>query len=174
MKRRRFLGGLGATFLAPPVFAIDYLSFDEARALLFPGATAFVPMTLDGAASRLAQPVPRPRLARLRAYDVRANEARAGYVVADAVIGKFEYIDYAVALAPDFTIRQVEILAYRESHGHEIRQSAWRAQFQGKGPADSLRLNDDIRNVSGATLSCSHVTDGVRTIVALVREAATR
>lgn len=174
MKRRSFLGGLGATILAPPVFAVEYLSLDQARALLFPGATAFVPMPLDGAASRLAPPVPPARFSRLRAYDVRTGETRTGFLVADAVIGKFEYIDYAVALAPDVTIRQVEILAYRESHGHEIRQSAWRAQFQGKGPADPLRLNDDIRNVSGATLSCSHVTDGVRTIVALVREGVTR
>jgi len=29
-------------------------------------------------------------------------------------------------------------------------------------------LGDDIANISGATLSCTHVTDGVRRIVAVV------
>jgi hypothetical protein len=65
-------------------------------------------------------------------------------------------------------VRQVEILSYRESHGYEIRQDAWRAQFVGKGPAAPIRIGDDIRNISGATLSCTHVTDGVHLIVALV------
>jgi len=29
-------------------------------------------------------------------------------------------------------------------------------------------VGDDIANISGATLSCTHVTDGVRRIVAVV------
>jgi len=54
------------------------------------------------------------------------------------VIGKFEQIDYAVALGPDARVLAVEILAYRESHGGEVRLPAWRNQFVGKGPADPI------------------------------------
>ena len=68
-------------------------------------------------------------------------------------------------------MKQVEILAYRESHGGEVRLPAWRRQFVGKTAASPLRVGDDIANISGATLSCTHVTDGVRRIVAIVELA---
>ena len=64
-------------------------------------------------------------------------------------------------------LRGIEILDYRESHGGEIRDAKWRAQFLGKTAADPLQLDRDIRNISGATLSCRHVTDGVKRLLAL-------
>jgi hypothetical protein len=166
MKRRRFLGSLAATALAPPVFATDYMSAAEAQRLLFPDADAFVLADLARGAARLS--VPGARLARMHALEAKHGGTRLGFVVTDAVIGKFELIGFAVALTPASEVRQVEILSYRESHGYEIRQDAWRAQFVGKGPAAPIRIGDDIRNISGATLSCTHVTDGVHLIVALV------
>jgi hypothetical protein len=68
-------------------------------------------------------------------------------------------------------VRSLDILAYRESHGDAIRLASWRAQFTGKTAADPVRLDDDIRNVSGATLSCRHVTEGVHRLLALYRRA---
>jgi Na+-translocating ferredoxin:NAD+ oxidoreductase RnfG subunit len=91
-----------------------------------------------------------------------------GAVVVDEVVGKFELITYAVGLSADGTVKQVEILSYRESHGHEIRLPAWRKQFVGKTAASPLQVGEDIANISGATLSCKHVTDGVKRIVAIV------
>ena len=41
-------------------------------------------------------------------------------------------------------------------------------QFVGKGAESALRVSDDIANISGATMSSTHVTDGVRRIVAVV------
>ncbi len=73
-----------------------------------------------------------------------------------------------MGIALDGSVRQVEILSYRESHGFEIRLPAWRRQFVGKGATSAMRIGEDIANISGATLSCTHVTDGVRRIVAVV------
>jgi len=36
----------------------------------------------------------------------------------------------------------------------------------GKKPGERLRLGKDIQNVSGATLSCRHITDGVTRLLA--------
>ena len=83
------------------------------------------------------------------------------------MIGKQEYIGYAVALDVNGRVLRVDILAYRETHGWEIRNERWRAQFAGKTAADPVQLNQDIANISGATLSCRHVTDGVRRLLAL-------
>ena len=75
--------------------------------------------------------------------------------------------DYSVALDPAGRIRQVDILAYRESYGGEIRSPSWLAQFVGKSNASPLQLGNDIRNISGATLSSQHVTEGVKRIMAI-------
>jgi len=109
-----------------------------------------------------------PRSARWQVRVAQRDGATLGYVVVDDVIGKFELISYAVGIGSDGAIRQVEVLSYRESHGHEIRLPAWRRQFVGKDSSAPLRVGEDIANISGATLSCSHVTDGIRRIVAVI------
>ncbi len=52
-------------------------------------------------------------------------------------------------------------------YGYQIRDPKWRAQFAGKTAQAPLRLDHDIRNISGATLSSRHVTEGVRRLLAL-------
>jgi hypothetical protein len=43
----------------------------------------------------------------------------------------------------------------------------WRKQFNGKTAADPIKLNQDIQNIGGATLSCKHITDGVKRVAVL-------
>jgi len=47
-----------------------------------------------------------------------------------------------------------------------VRKPGWLAQFVGKTSASRLKVGDDIRNISGATLSSAHVTEGVKRILA--------
>jgi FMN-binding domain len=156
-------------------FAVDYLSAPQAARLMFAQADAFEPRTLTLNAAQLQQ---------LQAQGVRARSARwqvqvakrgtttLGWVVVDEVVGKTELITYAVALGLDAKVLQVEVLSYRESHGHEVRLLAWRKQFTGKGAGHALQVGEDIANISGATLSCTHLTEGVRRIVAVVTQQA--
>lgn len=90
-----------------------------------------------------------------------------GFFVIDQVVGKHELITYAVGLNPDGSIRQIEILEYRETYGSEVRNAAWRQQFVGKTAASPVKLNQDITNITGATLSSKHITDGVRRVLAV-------
>lgn len=46
-----------------------------------------------------------------------------------------------------------------------MREAGWRSQFVGKSAASALQLNADIRNISGATLSSRHLTEGVKSIM---------
>jgi Na+-transporting NADH:ubiquinone oxidoreductase subunit C len=128
--------------------AVQYLSIPQAQKLAFPSATQFVE-TQAG-----------------RAWKAQAGGRTLGLFVFDHVIGKHLYIDYAVALDPGGRILRVEILQYRESYGGEVRQASWLAQFVGKTSASPLAINQDIRNISGATLSSNHVTEGVKRILA--------
>ena len=89
------------------------------------------------------------------------------WLVVDEVIGKHEMITYAVALNPSGTILGIEILEYVESYGYEVAEAQWRKQFIGKSASDPIKLNQDIQNIGGATLSCKHITDGVKRITVL-------
>lgn len=161
-----------AVALAPTaVFAVDYLGAEQAAKLIFPDAERFESqvITLDAAQlRRLDESGVRARSARWTLRVAKKGERTLGWVIVDDVIGKFELISYAVGIADDGSVRQIEILSYRESHGSEIRLPAWRRQFAGRKPADPIQLGQDITNISGATLSCRHVTEGVRRIASLV------
>jgi Na+-translocating ferredoxin:NAD+ oxidoreductase RnfG subunit len=89
-----------------------------------------------------------------------------GWFLMDEVVGKHEFITYAVGLDAQGAVKQVEVMDYRETHGGQVRQEAWRAQFVGKQHGAVLKLDDDIQNISGATLSCRHITDGVKRLLA--------
>jgi Na+-translocating ferredoxin:NAD+ oxidoreductase RnfG subunit len=130
-----------------PVYAAQYLELAEAQKKAFPTATRFVE---QGA----------------RVWKAQAADRVLGLFVVDHVIGKHLYIDYAVALDPGGRVARVEILQYRESYGGEVKDANWLAQFVGKTSASPLAVGQDIRNISGATLSSHHVTEGVKRIVA--------
>ncbi|HJV62990.1 MAG TPA: FMN-binding protein [Albitalea sp.] len=172
---RIVLAAACASALAPAgAFAVDYLSAEQAAKLMFPEADRFEAkdVALDAAQMQaLAAHGVAARSARWPVRVAHRGDAVLGFVVTDNVIGKFELISYAVGIGTDGAVRQVEILSYRESHGQEIRLPAWRRQFVGKTAASPLHVGDDISNISGATLSCTHVTDGVKRIVAVVAQA---
>lgn len=162
---------LAAAAVPASAFAVDYLSAEQAAKLMFPDADTFEARSVKLDAAQLQQLDAQGVRGRSANWPVRVAKragATLGFVVTDEVIGKVELIGYAVGIALDGSIKQVEILSYRESHGFEIRLPAWRKQFVGKDSTAPLRVGDDIANISGATLSCNHVTDGVRRIVAVV------
>jgi len=159
---------LAAAAVPAGVCAATYATADEVAHRAFKSATAFsevlvTPSPADAAA--LSAPGAAPHGV-LRTIEARQGDAVLGRVIVDSVVGKFEQIDYAVALDASGKVLAVEILTYREGHGGEVRMPAWRNQFVGKTAADPLHVGSDIANISGATLSCTHVTDGVHRIVA--------
>jgi Na+-translocating ferredoxin:NAD+ oxidoreductase RnfG subunit len=155
--------------IAPaPASATVYLTIAAAQQALFPGAR-FVehPLQLSDAQRKaIARTAGAPGYDKVqRVWEARSASDRIGWFMVDRVIGKHEFITYALALGADGTVRGVEILEYRESYGGEIRNPKWRQQFVGKRPGSQLRLDKDIKNISGATLSSRHVTDGVRRLL---------
>lgn len=169
------LGALGAglTALGPTrVFAAVFMDMAQAQQVLLPLAdqfdlinTALNDTMLNAISKASDQRIPKG-FAPQCWVALRAGK-RVGWFMTDRVIGKNDYIDYAVGFDNDTSVMGVEVLAYRENHGAEIRQSAWRRQFTGRKTPSQMRFNDEIRNISGATLSCQHVTEGVQRLSAL-------
>lgn len=134
--------------IASPSYAIQYLSISEAQKQAFPSATHFTEVQAG------------------RVWKAEAGGRGIGFFIFDRVVGKHLFIDYAVALSPGGAVQKVEILQYRESYGGEVNSPSWLAQFVGKTSGSSLKINSDIRNIAGATLSSTHVTEGVKRVLA--------
>ncbi len=133
--------------IASPAYAVVYMSAAEAQKAAFPSATRFVAYNDV-------------------AWKAEAGDKLLGLVVVDHVIGKHLYIDYAVAFDPTGRVMRVDIMQYRESYGGEVRDRGWLSQFVGKTSGGALKVGSDIRNISGATLSSMHITEGVKRLLA--------
>lgn len=156
---------LATVAVAAPAHAMVYLSIEQAQRLLF-GNAVLEPLSLAPGTDVVAA-VERASGTRFRPGVLRGWKAADGYLYVDQVIGKHDLITYAVALTAAGAIRQVEILEYREAYGGEVRGAAWRGQFVGRRFGDPVTTGRDIQNISGATLSCQHLADGIRRLLAV-------
>ncbi|HKT72110.1 MAG TPA: FMN-binding protein [Steroidobacteraceae bacterium] len=173
-RRSTLLAAAGfASLVAGPrvLVAAEYMSIDAAQRAAFPSADRFEEIALSLTAPQrqavAAQAGPQPPHRSLRAWRATQKDALLGHVFVDEVIGREDFITYSSSIDVAGKLGPVEVLAYRESHGGEIRGAAWRDQFRGRDDLSGLRFGTDIKNIAGATLSCEHVTQGVRWILAL-------
>ena len=165
MNHRFLLVPAIALVAAAPVQATVYLSVEQAQSLMFPGATftpAFVSLTHEQ-----IKAIEKASDVNVLTPQVKAWRASTGgWFIADQVVGKHEFIPIALAIDKHGAVKSVEILEYREAYGSQVRNEAWRAQFVGKTHDAPLKLNDDIKNISSATLSSRHIVDGVKRLLA--------
>lgn len=160
------------------VYAEDFLTVAQAQQVLFPDATVFIdaPITLSNAqrdeVKKLAGVAQRQPVQ--KSWRVEKNGELLGWFMVDDVIGKHDFITYATAISNQGTVVGVEIISYRETHGGQIRQAQWRSNFLGKSLQDRFKLGQDIPNISGATLSCRNVTDGIKRLLAIYQIALRR
>ena len=148
-----------------PASAAVYLSADDAAHELFPGV-ALAPERIALTDAQAKQIEERSGM-KVRRPTVELRKGPAGELFfVDRVLGKHEEIVYALGVDGAGKIVGVEILEYYETYGGEIRKPEWRAQFVGKSAQNRLALGAGIDNISGATLSCRHVTDGIRRLLA--------
>jgi len=146
------------------------LTPEEGRRRLFPEAHTFVRQlrTLDpgqaaAVVGALGRPLERDSLEVYLACGPLGEVL--GYAVVAEEIGKYRPITFMVGATPQFAVREVAVMVYRESRGGEVRRSRFLSQYRGKGLRDPLQLNRDIVNISGATLSVRALNTGVRRVL---------
>ena len=159
---------IGLAMISTPMIAQAkiYTSVEQAQKLLLPNKQLHqTPILIDKelqekmrVASSIRNPFQGNRI-------WKANDG--SWFVVDEVVGKHEMITYAVGLNPAGSITGIEILEYVESYGYEVAEAQWRNQFVGKNIDDPIKLNQDIQNIGGATLSCKHIADGVKRVAVL-------
>ena len=108
-----------------------------------------------------------------QSFDVYIGETGAqvdGYALVQNTIGKHKPMTYMVGIDNKGQVSDVELLVFRESRGSEIRQKRFNAQYEGKTVNDPVRINKDILNISGATMSVRSMSAGIKRVLVLVDE----
>ena len=100
---------------------------------------------------------------------IKAGEV-TGYAIITEEIGKFHPYTFIVSADLNGKIDKIAILVYRESRGSEIAKKRFLYQFKGKSLKNKIRINRDIINISGATMSVVTMCKGVKKILAVIDE----
>ena len=146
--------------LTQKVWAKTYMTVDQAKVALW-GDTPLqkIAVTLTPTEMKSIKKVSKVRVRNAEMNVWKTPDG--GWFILDQVIGKHENIDLTVALDNQGRVTGIELIEYRESYGYEIENPQWMAQFFGVGAPTVLKLGRDVKNISGATLSCRHITDGI-------------
>jgi Na+-translocating ferredoxin:NAD+ oxidoreductase RnfG subunit len=165
-------------FLAAPGGAQQettvYLTLDQASKTLFPGAEIErkdVPSTPEFRAklkTSLGRVTPTVWEDQYATFIARQNNQIVGYAIVIDEIGKVNPFTLMVSTTPEFKVRDVAVMVYRETRGGEITQKRFLAQYKGKGSSDQLLLNRDIVGISGATLSVQGANRAVHKALAVL------
>ena len=151
-----------------------FLTEDEALKLMFPKSERirkdFIRLTSEKKAQieeRIGWKFPE------EFFEVYIGETGAqidGYALVQNTIGKHKPMTYMVGVDAHGRVSNVELLVFREARGSEVRTKRFNVQYEGKTASDPVRLNKDIINISGATMSVRSMTAGVKRVLVLVDE----
>lgn len=161
--------GLG---VATPASADSLAPTPEMAKAIFPDSTGQARRELelsDGELDGLGKTMGRHVDVRKYPYlEVQKQGAAEGLIFVLDVLGQSQPITFAVAVGADGAVKDIQVLAYRESHGEEIREPRFRRQFAGKKlHKDAIALDKDISAISGATISSRSATYAARKALAL-------
>jgi thiamine biosynthesis lipoprotein len=90
------------------------------------------------------------------------------YGVVMSEIGKTEPITFMVGMNDQGKVSEVVIMEFRENRGWEVKEKRFLNQFRGKTARNSIRVDEDIINYTGATLSSKAVARGVKRALLLL------
>lgn len=154
--------GLAASAVADQV----YLREPDAARAAFPEGTGHERKNLnlsDAERGALDKALGKKTEARSYPYlEVRKDNGVVGLVFLLDVVGQSKPISFAVGVTPAGSLRDFEVMVYREPHGDEIREARFRRQFVGKRLEDPITLGKDVDAISGATISSRSATYAAR------------
>jgi len=93
-----------------------------------------------------------------------------GYAMVHNTIGKHKHMTYMVGVDHEGACSDVELLVFREARGSEVGRKRFNVQYEGKTVLDPIRINKDIINITGATMSVRSISAGVKRVLVLIDE----
>lgn len=93
-----------------------------------------------------------------------------GWALIQNTIGKHKHMTYMVGVDLDGEVMSMELLVFREARGSEVGKKRFSYQYEGKTVYDPIRINRDIINISGATMSVRSMSAGIKRVLVVVDE----
>ena len=166
---KTLLTGLALLLLASSLLAEEtYLSHDAFLRKVFSNSTPVARtywLTPQDKVQAEAILQHRPPFLRVRYWQLGQTTA---WVLEE--IGKEKPITIGIAIDSN-TIRSVDIMAFRESRGWEVRYPFFTDQFSGARLGESKNLDRHVDGITGATLSVSAVVRSATLALYLAQQA---
>lgn len=149
-----------------------------APAALGPGC-AIEPTTMEGrllqelfpGGGNVREIAPRPGWPLERqVFVIRGPSGDVGYAVREQVVSRSGPFVILVIIDSQSHVRRAEVLFYTAERGADVQMYKFTQQFEGKGPADAIRVGKDIDAITGATLSARAMSGGVREAIRVVQK----
>jgi len=94
-------------------------------------------------------------------------QSKTVYLIPDRARSKSEWFTYILYVNEDGSIRDVDVMQYRENYGYQIDYPMFRRQFKGKTSPGKIIFGRTIHNISGATISAWSLTYSVHDLLTL-------
>lgn len=152
---------------ASPSF-YGYATLSEAQATVFGTADVatssinITPTDAEKIASTLAIQIPTGNAI---IYTYKKETTILGYAMVVDELGKHYPMTVFVGITPEYSVKGVVLMIYREDYGQNVRKRRFLKQFLGKTLNDPLSVNHDITSVSGATISSYSMTTAVKRVL---------
>ncbi len=160
---------LAPAFMTAGLLAGGLPSQQEALSLAFPGAQfqrrEFFLTEAQAAAVKQRSGLDLPGLW-IVAYEARKEGQLIGVGFFDTHHVRTLNETALVAVGSEGRVRRVEVVAFHEPQDYMAKE-AWLRQFDGKQLGPELKLQRDIKPLSGATLTANALTDASRRCLAL-------
>ena len=99
-------------------------------------------------------------------YEAIQNGKQLGRAYLDTHVVRTKKESLLVMLNADGSLKRVEVVAFLEPPEY-MPSDRWYRQFDGKQLNENLKLDRDIRAVTGATLTARATTEAVRRVIAI-------
>jgi Na+-translocating ferredoxin:NAD+ oxidoreductase RnfG subunit len=100
-------------------------------------------------------------------YKIFNEKNLQNIAIVDNVLGKSMPITFLVIFDLTGKINSSRIVKYREQYGGGVKSEDWNEQFKGKDSKSGYKVGKDISAISGATISATSVTRGIRKLTLL-------
>lgn len=129
----------------------------------FPAAVAITEMPID----QDAHITGRPDEATISM--IKGPSGLLGYRVDSKVVSRSGPFRIRVLLDGRLYVKQATVISYPWDRGRDVCKRAFTDKFKEKGPDDPIRIGKDVDAMTGATISCRVMADGVRDTIKLLK-----
>src|SRR5213592_2618328 len=129
-----FIALPASALIAPSAFAVQYLTVEQAQHAIFPGKSfTAAPVKLTSVQRKAIEQASGVRVLHDEQQVWRVSGG--GWFIVDEVVGKHEFITYAAGLNVNGSVKQIEIMDYRD---------LWRPDSRSKMASPICRQEQQI------------------------------